>query len=434
MHYSVDYEKLFFLYSLKNPKYLRNFYPGFFASEDIDALSNLAVKFHERFNESPTKEQLKLLVQKSKFSDKITNNVIDVIFDENMSQYEDSWLKQIAESWIKWRNFDQELIKLYEYVKMQNVTPDNVENVINTAIDRLVRRGNISFDDDLGADFFIPESHRQELTKRVSSGKDFVDRLLGGGYDTKTLITYIGEPGIGKSIWLCNDAASFMVRGFNVLYVSAEMGFKKVTKRIGSNVLNIKMDEYDKVSQNTDLIKRKLQNVSSGVMPPGKLIVKEYPTSSVTVPEIEAFVSNIEEKMGFKIQVVIIDYMNILLNYRNPNTENTYMKIKQISEDLRGMAVRKELFVLSATQVSKGAWDSTDVRLEDIAESSGLVHTCDLIFAIIQDSTMHGNNEYWLKVLKIRDGEGKGTKCKFGIDYSHMKLTETNEVLRVSNN
>ena len=42
---------------------------------------------------------------------------------------------------------------------------------------------------------------------------------------------------------------------------------------------------------------------------------------------------------GVKLKTIIIDYINILSNYRNPNTENTYMKIKQIAEDLRAMAV-----------------------------------------------------------------------------------------------
>jgi hypothetical protein len=50
-----------------------------------------------------------------------------------------------------------------------------------------------------------------------------------------------------------------------------------------------------------------------------------------------------------------------------------------------------------------------------------------MIYAIIQDELMHSEFEYWIKILKIRDGEGKNLKCKFTINYDYMRLNETNE-------
>jgi hypothetical protein len=41
---------------------------------------------------------------------------------------------------------------------------------------------------------------------------------------------------------------------------------------------------------------------------------------------------------------------------------------------------------------------------------------------------MRANQEYWLKVLKIRDGEGKGNKCKLNVDYNFMRLIETEDI------
>jgi predicted ATP-dependent serine protease len=107
-------------------------------------------------------------------------------------------LKQISESWIKWRNFDKQLIRLLEYVKMQNVTPDTVDTIISKSIDMLAEKGSVSFDSDLGLDFFSVDSHKQKTHKKLSSSFNFVDRITGGGYDSKTLIAYVGEQGIGK--------------------------------------------------------------------------------------------------------------------------------------------------------------------------------------------------------------------------------------------
>ncbi len=427
LNYSQDYEKLFFLNALKNPKYFDKFYNGFFSNNELDILADIAKKFYEKFKEVPSKDQIKLLVQKSTFADKIDNELINLIFDTNLNEYDPEWLKSISESWIKWRNFDRQLIKTVEYIKLQSITPDKVDGIIDNAINMLNENGKVNFDSDLGLDFFNAEDHIQEKLSKIQSGKDFIDRRTGG-YDKKTLICYCGQSGIGKSIWLCNDAANFVEKGYNVVYISAEMSAKKVAKRIGANLLNIKMDEYDLKSKDVNFMKRKLQNVSQGVMPPGRLIIKEFPTSQASILDIEAYLKDLEETKDFKVNVLIVDYINILANYRNPNTENTYIKIKQIAEDLRGLAVKRDLLVISATQIGKAGWDSTDVKIEHISESAGLAHTCDLIYAIIQDEMMHVNNEYWLKILKIRDGEGLGIKCRFEIDYNFMRLKETGDI------
>jgi hypothetical protein len=108
------------------------------------------------------------------------------------------------------------------------------------------------------------------------------------------------------------------------------------------------------------------------------------------------------------------------------------MKIKQIAEDLRAMAVRNDWIVISATQINRGGYDSTEISLGNIAESAGLSHTADIIYGIIQDSSMHISNEYWLKLLKVRNGSGKNSRCRYNIDYSYMRLLETTDIINTS--
>jgi archaellum biogenesis ATPase FlaH len=155
------------------------------------------------------------------------------------------------------------------------------------------------------------------------SGKDFVDRITGGGYDTRSLIVYAGEQNIGKSIWLANDAVNFVRAGINTAFISAEMAAQKVIKRVGSNLLNIPMYDYDAKSKDRAFISRRLERVGNGLMPPGQLVVKQVPTSQATVLDIEAYLKEVEETKGIKLKVIVIDYINILANYRNVNTENT---------------------------------------------------------------------------------------------------------------
>jgi len=232
-----------------------------------------------------------------------------------------------------------------------------------------------------------------------------------------------------NSIWLANDASHFFRQGKNVAVISAEMSEKKFMKRIGANILDEHIDGYEKLANDTNKLQSKIQYVMDDpMMPPGDLHVKQMPAP--TVPEVEMYLKEYEDKTGVNLDVIVVDYINILTNYRNPNSENTYLKVKQIAEDLRSMAIRNDWIIITATQITRGAWNSSNVTMGDIAESAGLAHTADTIFAIIQDNDMLQNNEYWLKILKIRDGGGKNTKCLFAIDYSRMRITETNDVIQ----
>jgi len=430
MQFGQDFEKIFFRLSLVKPKYLQAIKTDYYQSEEIDILSYLANKFYVKFNETPSKNQLKLLAQNSKKAkDKVTDGILDLLFDVDLDQYDDEWLTDTAESWIKWKTFNTSLTDTIEFIKTTQVTPENTESIIQKVKGLINERNNITFNSDLGLDFFNPEDHDQKETEKVSSGYNFVDRLLGGGYDKGgNLIVYAGEQNIGKSIYLANDAASFVKMGTNTVVITAEMAAHKFVKRIGSNLLSINISEYAEKSKNRDLMKRKLETVGNGFTPPGQLFVKQMPTSQATVLDIEAYVSQIEEERQIKIGAVVIDYINILANYRNLNTENTYMKIKQIAEDLRAMGQRNDWLIVTATQITRSGYNSSDITMTDIAESAGLSHTADIMYGIIQDDLMRANEEYWLKILKIRDGEGKGTKCKLNINWKFMRLIETEEL------
>ena len=389
----------------------------------------MANKFYSKFNETPSQEQLKLLISNSKKAAKVTDNILEMLFQVDLDQYDEEWLVSTAESWIKWRTFDTSLFDTIEYIKTTQVTPENADSVIQKVKGLINDRNNLTFNSDLGLNFFDADSHDQKDAEKVSTGYNFLDRLLGGGYDKGgNLIVYAGEQNIGKSIYLANDAANFVKMGTNTVVVTAEMAAHKFVKRIGSNLLSININEYGEKAKNKDHIKRRLETVGDGFTPPGQLFVKQFPTSQATVLDIESYVSQIEEERQIKVGAVVIDYINILANYRNQNTENTYMKIKQIAEDLRAMGIRNNWLIVTATQITRNGYNSSDIGMTDIAESAGLSHTADVMLGIIQDDMMRANSEYWLKLLKIRDGEGKGTKCKLDIDWNYMRLIETDEM------
>jgi hypothetical protein len=88
------------------------------------------------------------------------------------------------------------------------------------------------------------------------------------------------------------------------------------------------------------------------------------------------------------------------------------------------MGMRNDWCIVTATQINRGGYNSTDINDTNVAESSGLGHTVDAMFGIIQDEFMYASKEYLLKLLANRNEGYKNSKKKFQINYNYMQITE----------
>ena len=397
----------------------------FFDTADIRKIYEIAQEFTEKYNDIPTRSQINELIKMKGLSDELDSKKLDYLYEVNLKEYEEEWLRETAESWIEYKNLDLSVYDLLNYLKTTKVTTENVKDVVQNAKNIITERNNIQFNFDEGLDFFNPESHHQPSSDTFSTGIPMMDLVLGGGWYSKALFCFIGEMKIGKSIWLANVAANSVKLGYNTAVLSLEMRDRKLIKRLGANLLGINMKEYDAMAEDRTMMKQKISNMGyESLQVPGKLYVKEFPTSSAGVPDIERYLIKMEEIKGIKFKVIVLDYINILKNWRNPNSENTYMKIKQIAEDLRAMAMRNSWAIVTATQINRSGFGSTDLSANNISESAALGHTVDAMFGIIQDEIMHANREYILKLIANRNDGYKNARQKFLISYDLMRITQ----------
>lgn len=416
---------------LENPVYLENARSEFFKNTSFGEIHRLAKKFWEKYNEVPSREQIKESI-KLEGNDKVELNEVDAIYDINLSSYQEDWLTETTECFIEYKNLTKSAVDAVQYIQKTPVTAENIKEVINTFKNIVVERNNLDFSFDEGLDFFNPESHKQLSHNTFRSGFSFIDTVLGGGFSAKSLYVFMGMPKVGKSLWLGNLAVQASKMGHNVAIISLEMNDRKYAKRLGANMLSIPIGDYNTVALDGQTMKKKIHNVQfDNLQVPGKLWIKEFPTSQASVLDIERYLKKVEEHHGIKFKVVVVDYINILKNWRNPNSENTYMKIKQIAEDLRGVAMSNEWAVLTATQTKQGDFDSTDLTITSASESSGLVATVDGLFGIIQDPIMYANREYKLKMIANRDDGYKNSHKMFRVDYNYMRIIETDEPIHV---
>lgn len=423
-----QFEKVFLLFALQNPKYLESTEKGFFTVPEVDLLVSISKQYFSKFKKAPSAEQLWMIITTKDLEERCSKVFFDEIFKKDLSDYDVEWVEETAKSWIKFKHLDSSIVDTVEFIQGQKVTPENVGDIIESVKNMINGRNNITFDDDLGVDFYDATVHIRKEEDLVSSNYNFIDDNIGG-YTKGTLNVYVAPPNVGKSLFMGNDAANYIKDGKNVLVISLEMGAQKIIKRIGSNLFNININKYDNKAKDSKFMQGKINEFrEQSLVTPGQLTIRNYPTSSATADDIDNYIGKIEETTGIVYDVVIIDYVNILRDKRNPNSESTYIKIKNICEDLRAVAQRRNVVIISATQTTRGGFDSSSIGLGDIAESAGLAATCDNIMAIIQTPEMMLDKLYWLKLLKVRDGV-KGAKCRINIDYDYMRLQETNTII-----
>lgn len=408
-----------------NPAYLETCKGEYFKNSGFQEIFHLSKKFWEKYHEVPSQDQLRESVKLESREDKVQPGEIQAVFEVDLSKYQEDWLTETTELFIEYKNLVSSAVDGVKYIQSTPVTSDNIKEVVTTFKNIVIERNNIDFSFDQGLDFFHPDNHKQLTSTTFSTGFPFIDTVLGGGFSAKSLYVFMGMPKVGKSLWLGNLAAQAVKAGHNVAVISLEMNDRKYIKRLGANLLGIPVNEYSTAAEDEQRMKKKIQSMAyDNLRMPGKLFVKEFPTSQASALDVERYLRKVEEQHGIKFKVVVIDYINIMKNWRNPNSENTYMKIKQIAEDIRGVAMSNQWAIVTATQTKQSEFDSTDLSISSASESSGLVATVDGLFGIIQDPMMYANREYKLKLIANRDDGYKNAYKMFNVDYTYMRILE----------
>jgi len=198
--------------------------------------------------------------------------------------------------------------------------------------------------------------------------------------------------------------------------------------------LHIPINDYDTQSKNTDLINKRIQNLSkstntSGLFDRkiGKIITKFWAAGTVQIGDFDVFIKKLLDKKGIKIDLLIVDYIALIALPKAAGGDNLYTKGKYVAEGLRALGAKWNLPVITAVQLAKDAWNSSDLTLESVPESKAIVETCDTFFGIIRTEDMRKQNLYRLKLLKQRDGDF--LKSQIRLDLNPIYLTLENDQL-----
>jgi len=217
-----------------------------------------------------------------------------------------------------------------------------------------------------------------------------------------------------------------MNQGRNVLYITLEMAEERIAERIDANLMNISMEDLHDLPKT--MYDSKINKIIKETT--GQLVIKEYPTASAHSAHFRGLIKELAIKRTFKPDIIFIDYLNICSSsrFKGVSNVNSYMYIKSIAEELRGLAVETNVPIMSATQTTRSGFSNSDVGLEDTSESFGLPATADFMFALISNEELDALNQIAVKQLKNRYNDPTINKrFVIGIDRAKMRLFDVEE-------
>jgi len=415
---------------LYNEGYTRKVLPFFkedyFSSRIEKVVFNEIKSFVEKYNNNPTKETLIIELDRRKdLNEEEFVAVKDLINLLHKEEVDLQWLVDTTEKFCKDRAVHNAVLSGIKILdgKDKEKQPEAIPGILADAL-------AVSFDNHIGHDYIDDAQSRFDWyhtkEKRYQFDLSYLNKVTKGGVPTKTLNIALAGTGVGKSLFMCHCASSFLSQGHNVLYITLEMAEERIAERIDANLMDVSIDDLHVMpKQLYDDKMTKLEGKTKG-----KLIIKEYPTASAHSGHFRSLLNELALKKSFRPQVIFIDYLNICASSRfKGGNISSYFYIKAIAEELRGLAVEFNVPIFSATQTTRTGFVSTDIGLEDTSESFGLPATADFMFALISSEELEALGQIKIKQLKNRYNDPSTNRAFIvGVDRAKMKLYD------VSNN
>ena len=424
MHTTI--EKTILANLIHNEQYTRKVLPfikgDYFSDRTERAVFEEIQKFVDKYNDLPNQNALEVELDSRKdLNEGDYKRVISVVKE---LQKDDNvifdWLVETTEDFCKDKAVYNAIVDGINIIEGKDRNRD-VGSIPSILTDALA----VGFDNHVGHDYLLDAESRFQyyhtVEEKIPFDLDFFNRITKGGLPPKTLNIALAGTGVGKSLFMCHVAANCLSQGRNVLYITLEMAEERIAERIDANLMNISMEDLH------DLPKQMFDNQIEKIIKStsGKLIVKEYPTASANSAHFRGLIKELAVKKSFKPDIIFIDYLNICASsrFKGATNVNSYMYIKSVAEELRGLAVETNLPIMSAPQTTRSGFVSTDIGLEDTSESFGLPATADFMFALISTEELDALNQIAVKQLKNRYNDPTMNKrFVIGIDRAKMRL------------
>jgi archaellum biogenesis ATPase FlaH len=231
------------------------------------------------------------------------------------------------------------------------------------------------------------EQKRQALstlyTNTIPTGFSALDHLNSGGLAKGELGMVVAASGTGKTLILTNLATNYTKNKRNVLFIALEelknrmiLKFEQsMLRRNRSDILTGTVLNEEVFNANQAFIQKNRQHF-------GNLYFARYSPRTVTPAKIEQLISDLKIREGIDIDVVIVDYPELL---RNPHaTGNEADDGGKLFEEMRRIAQDYNVVMWTAAQMNRTAYSAAIRTAEHMEGSHRKKNAAELVLTVNQ--------------------------------------------------
>lgn len=282
---------------------------------------------------------------------------------------------------------------------------------IKTVVDNALRAGT---ERNLGHNYLVDIDKRMSLASRhcIKTGWENIDQLLDGGLGKGELGFILAPTGTGKTWVLSRLGAEALKQGKNILHITLELNEEYVGLRYDAYFSGI---SFQNIRKNADIVKKIIGTVT------GKLFIKYFPMRSVSAMSIKLFVERLQLLEQIKIDLLIVDYADILKPTTPLLNSSKYDEAGSIYEELRAIAGELQIPVWSASQSNREGEKVNIVQGSNVSDSYRKNMTGDFVMSLSRKEEDTEEQTARVFVIKNRFGPDKIIfPCKFNADCGHI--------------
>lgn len=262
-----------------------------------------------------------------------------------------------------------------------------------------------------------------EESQRVMTGLSVIDNSItkGLGLQKGWFSVITAGTGIGKTTFLTNIAAQSFLLGYRVLYISLEMSKEEIAKRIDSIITGIPLIDIDKsihAVRACQILKERISKAPTRTGVKRDLTIIYFPSFTLSVYQIPIILDEFKIQ-GKEFDVVIIDFADF---FRPENKNIPYWESSaEAFVVLPGVARKKNVVILTATQVNKRDAETDDLSLASVYGSSSKTFGADLVIAVSKPQNQQDTFQRIVRVLKFRHGD-PSTEALISLNPATLKI------------
>lgn len=413
------FETVFFHKCLTDDKFLASVIDytdkKYLKDNDFRFVFEIINTFYQKHNHIPTSTEVLNYCNTQAEKDHLKNTLLKIQkVDKNLNENE------------LYNNAEQFLREKAVYHTMLDVVDKVNASGVNTAeiLQQFEKSCNINLSINLGLDlhtnFDVVVKDLETEQPVIPSGWKWLDKHLDGGFLAKgrALYVVVGATNVGKSIVLGNIATNIAKQGKTVLLISLEMSELMYARRLSANISTIPIST---LRFNTQTLKDNIKQFfnKSG----GCILIKEFPPSTITPNQLSAYLTKVKQK-GIHFDAIVLDYLNLI---HSPIGNNSYERVKYVTEQIRALTYKFNVPIISATQLNRTGYDVSNPGLETVGESLGLAMTADAMMSIWQEEEDKALNIMRMGMMKNRFGANE-VSTQLKIDYPTLTITEEEEM------